>query len=158
MNGSFRTVPGCVALILLASTATSAQQPEPWVPEIGTRQFFAVLVEDVEQSADWYRRAFGLTEHDRWTADDSTARIINLMNEHLFVELIWRTDAPDVDRSLGIFKVGFWVPDVDAIADRVEAATGERPPALDVPAHTLRLIQLRDPDGNIIQLSEALGD
>lgn len=145
-------------LVLFASTAASAQQAEPWVSEISARQFFAVLVENIDKSADWYSQAFGLAEHDRWTADDSTARIINLTSEHLFVELIWRAEAPNVDRDLGFYKVGFWVPDVDVIADRVEAATGERPRAIDFPAHDLRLIQIRDPDGNTIQLSETLDD
>ncbi|GAB5519865.1 MAG: hypothetical protein RhofKO_21160 [Rhodothermales bacterium] len=143
-------------LVLITCPLAHAQEAAPWVQEIGSKQFFAVIVSDLDQSSAWYARALGVTEHDRWTSDDSTARIINMTSERLFVELIWLADAPNVNRDRGFHKVGFWVPDVDVIADRVEAATSERPRALDFPDHELRLIQIKDPDGNTLQISESL--
>lgn len=145
-----------VLLALMCAAPVAGQTSGPWVGEIGERQYFAVMVSDVDRSAAWYTQAFGLAELDRWTADDSTARIINLTSERLFIELIWVAGSPEVDRDLGFHKVGFWVPDVDIVADRVEAATGARPRAIDFPDHELRLIQIRDPDGNTVQIAEAL--
>ena len=89
-------------------------------------------------------------------ADDGAWRIVNLSNEHLFVEIIRDDRAADVDRAQGFFKVGFRVPDVEVVGDRVERATGERPRVIDVARHGVRILQLRDPDGNIIQLSSKL--
>jgi hypothetical protein len=40
------------------------------------------------------------------------------------------------------------VPDVDAVADRVEAATGECPRVLEFPETGLRIVQIRDSDGS----------
>lgn len=53
-------------------------------------------------------------------------------------------------------KVGFYVPDVRVIADPVERAAGERPRVLDFERFGVRLIQIRDPDGTIIQLFSLL--
>jgi predicted enzyme related to lactoylglutathione lyase len=52
--------------------------------------------------------------------------------------------------------VGFGVNDVDAVADRVGADTGTRPKVLAFAPHGIRLLQLQDPDGNIIQLTSPL--
>ena len=96
-------------------------------------------------------------EIDRWTSRDGTTRGLNLGRAELFVELVEIPEAPRVERGQGVYKVGFWVPDVEAVADRVAEATGERPRIVPFPTHGLRLIQIKDPDGTTIQISEAMG-
>lgn len=145
-----------LVIIGFASAMPSAAQPsDPWVPDIVPRQFVAVIVSDLEASADWYARALGLDEIDRWTSRDGTIRGLNMARAELFVELVEIPDAPRVQRAQGLFKTGFWVPDVKVVADRVAEATGERPRIVPFPAHGLRLIQIKDPDGTTIQISEA---
>lgn len=130
--------------------------PEPWVSEISSPQYFAVFVEDVDRSVTWYRTALGLEELGGSAAEDGSWRIENLGSEQFLVELIRDDRTEVVDRARGFRKVGFRVPDVETVADRVARATGDRPRVLDFPRLKLRIIQIRDPDGNIIQLSSLL--
>lgn len=135
-----------------ATPRAARDSADVWVRDIGVPQYFAVLVEDLERSATWYRAVFGLEELGGSAADDGSWRISNVGNEHLFVELIRDDRATDVERARGFRKVGFHVPDVEIVADRVARATGERPRVLDFSRFGVRIIQIRDPDGNIIQL------
>ena len=145
------------ATAVLVPRAAPAQAPsEPWVREIGAPHYFAVFVVDVDRSVAWYRTVFGLAELGGSAAEDGSWRIENLGSEQLLVELIRDDRAQGVEPARGFRKVGFQVPDVEAVADRVARATGERPRVLDFPRFGLRIIQIRDPDGNIIQLSSSL--
>jgi len=151
MNGMTRL------LVLFALVTPGALlAAEPWVGGIQAPQFFAVSVEDVDKSVDWYRKAFGLSKLDDERADDDRWRIVNLTNDDLFVEIIRDSRDHARDRPRGFRKVGFRVPDVEVVADRMTEILGERPRVLDFPEHGARIIQLRDPDGNVIQLSSAL--
>lgn len=151
-----------LALPLLAILLASGQQglaqeaSEGRVGAIEAPQYFAVLVSDVEASALWYKATFGLEELDDTEAEDGAWRIVNLRNERLLVEIIHDKRARDCGRSLGFFKVGFGVPDVDVVAERAERHGGERPRVLEFARYGIRLLQLRDPDGNIIQLTSKL--
>lgn len=144
-------------ILLLAHQGAVAQDSsEAWVEDIGMLHYFAVLVEDVDRSVTWYRTVFGLDGVGGSEADDGSWRIENLRNERLFVEIIRDDRAEGVERPRGVFKVGFEVPDVEAVAERVARATGERPRVLDFAEYGMRIIQLRDPDDNIIQLSSPI--
>lgn len=147
-----------IPTLVMSGAAIAQELSEPWVEEaeIGVPQYFAVLVTAADASAEWYSKVFGLQELERSEADDGSWEIINLKNERLFVEIIRDPRAQEVDRALGIRKVGFYVPDVRAVADRVERATGERPQVLDFARFGVRIIQVRDPDGTLIQLSSPL--
>lgn len=149
---------GLVAVFTtLAPRVTLAQDSsDVWVKSIGAPHYFAVLVEDVDRSLAWYRTVFGLDELGGSVAEDGSWRIENLRNEQLLVEIIRDDRAQEVDRARGFRKVGFQVPDVEVVADRVAAATGERPRVLEFARFGLRIIQIRDPDGNIIQLASPL--
>ncbi len=136
--------------------AIAQDSTDVWVREIGAPQYFAVLVEDVDKSVEWYRSVFGLHKLSGSKADDGSWQIENLKNDRLFVEIIRDDRAVDVERPRGFRKVGFEVRDVEAVADRVARATGERPRVLDYDQHGVRILQIRDPDGNIIQLSSPL--
>lgn len=149
------TLFSLLVAVAVGPPALSAQA-EPWVPAAGTPQYFAVIVEDIDRAADWYDQVFGLDVLDRWEADDGSAAIVNLSSSVLFVELIRDDRAKPVERARGFRKVGFGVSDVRTVADRVEAATGVRPRVSEFPRHGVRLIQLRDPEGNVVQLASPL--
>ena len=142
-----------VGLSVVLAQPTLARQPSGVLaPSIGSPQYFAVLVSDANRSAEWYRTAFGLRELDRSSADDGSWQVVNLTNDQLLVEIIRDDRSEQVARPRGFFKVGFHVPDVDVVADAVRRTSGERPRVIDVPGQGLRMVQVRDPDGNIIQL------
>lgn len=150
-------IPLALALGVLSCRHAKVQDSASvWVAEIGEPQYFAVLVDDVDTSVEWYRNVFGLQDVGGSAAEDGRWRIENLRNERLFVEIIRDDRAQSVDRAQGFFKVGFQVPDLDVVADKVERVTGERPRILDFARFGMRILQLRDPDGNIIQLSSPL--
>jgi catechol-2,3-dioxygenase len=157
---SHSSLIGVVVLwfVVIPHGATAQEALEPWIPEILAPQFFAVLVEDVDVSVAWYRHALGLQELDDSEAEDGSWRIVNLHSEQLLVEIIRDARASEVERARGLFKVGFRVENVEQVADRVERATGERPRVVDFDAHGVRILQLRDPDGNRIQLTSPLED
>ena len=130
--------------------------PAPWVTETGAGQFFAVIVSDVDRSTDWYQRVLGLGDIDRLEADDGSYVITIVGNDRFYVELLQLSDAVDVERAMTFFKIGFEVPDLESLADRVESETGERPRVLTFETQGMRIIQIRDPDGNILQPFEKL--
>lgn len=145
------------ALAVFACPGVMAQDSsEVWVPEIGGPQYFALYVEDVDRSMKWYGEVFGLKAVGGSEADDGSWRIENLRNDHLYVEIIRDDRAQDVERARGFRKVGFQVTDVEMIADRVEQATGERPRVVEFEQLSERILQIRDPDGNTIQLFSPL--
>jgi predicted enzyme related to lactoylglutathione lyase len=146
-----------VTVIVLGGGSVLAQEsPEVWIQAIGTPQYFGLYVEDVDRSVDWYSAVFGLRSLGGSKADDGSWRIENLGNERLLVEIIRDCRAQGVDRALGFRKIGFYVPDVETVAERIARATGERPRVVDFEELNQRILQIRDPDGNIIQLLSSL--
>jgi len=146
-----------ILLMLLGVGGVAADEPaEVWVESIRGPQYFALYVEDVDRSVDWYRSVFGLRRVSGSVADDDSWRIENLGNDQLLVEIIRDSRAKSVERALGFRKVGFHVADVEKVADRIERASGERPPIVDFGELRQRILQIRDPDGNTIQLMSPL--
>lgn len=156
----FRFINGNSLIILfvfLLYGHGSAQNGEDaWVSGIQAPQYFAVVVKDVDKSVEWYSTVFGLGKIGGSEAEDGSWRIENLNSELLFIEIIKDKAAKEIDLALGFCKMGFQVPDVKTVADRVAKETGEAPRVLEFPEYGIRIIQLRDPDGNIIQLSSLL--
>lgn len=147
-------------LTLLLTLASGLAADESWVDSLVARQFFAVSVEDVDRSIAWYTTALGLEVLDDTTDPGGVWRIANLSREGLSVELIFdrRAGAKPEGRVRGVVKVGFAVPNVHLVADRVEKATGERPRVVDFATHSIHILQLQDPDGNLLQLTSPLGE
>lgn len=132
---------------------TKSQAATSWVGPMASQQYFAVSVSDMDSSVAWYARAFGLEVLDDTSAEDGKWRIVNLTRDELFVELVQsRRDVPKETRTQGFFKVGFEVPSLKPIADRIEASGEPRPRILDFERHGIRLMQIKDPDGNTVQL------
>lgn len=110
----------------------------------------------MDRSVAWYGTVFDLRPAGGSKAEDGSWRIENLRNDRLFVEIVRDDRAQKVDFGRGFDKVGFQVPDVTVVADRAAEATGERPRVLDFEQFEVRIVQLKDPDGNTIQLSSPL--
>ena len=148
----------CVTLTAPSFTAaeTVPETSAAWVADIRAPQYFAVFVADAEVSAAWYRKVFGLRELDRSQAPDGTWQIINLTGPALLVEIIRDNRQPAESRGRGFAKVGFSVVDVEVAAAAIGRAAGSTPRVIDIPQHGLRIVQMRDPDDNIIQLSSPL--
>jgi len=147
-----------MAAMAFVSNLNAQDSTSAWVKQFETPQYFAVLVSDVDVSVDWYLKVFGLVSVGGSADENGEWRIENLRNDYLHVEIIQDDRASKSKRPLGFFKVGFSVPNVVRVADRVEAASGERPRVIDIEQFDQRLIQIRDPDGNTIQLSSSLND
>jgi len=146
------------ALLAALSNASiaGADPSSPWVEEILSPQYFAAYVADVDKSVEWYCTVFGLKKLGGSSAEDGSWRIENLGSEKLAVEIIYDSRAQEVDRALGFRKIGFYVKDIEAVARRVERETGEKMQVLDFAELGQRILQLRDPDGNIVQLFSLL--
>lgn len=148
-------------LAVLLCVLPALSKAEPWIGSCEAPVSLAVDVGDVDAAIAWYTRAFGVELLDDTTSGDELRRTAILSNDYFFVELTF--DARSSSRGAwnefrGITKVGFPVPDVRAIADRVEADTGDRPDVLELEPRAIRLIELHDPEGNIIQLHSPLDD
>ncbi len=142
-------------LLLVPPVATS----DTLVQQPAAPFYFAVDVGDIDLVRPWYEQTFGVTLIDDSIADDGRWRIANLGNDQFAIELIFdrrSTEPADGVRVRGFAKLGVSVPDVELVADRVEAAGGERPRVLDFEEHGIRLVQLKDPEGNTIQLHSPL--
>ena len=117
----FDLLTASIGLAVTALAAALLLTSAPWVEEVSAPYFFAVVVQDVDRSVEWYRTTFGGEVKSDNTAEDGTWRIVDLRGEHVSVEII-RDDrgAPDPPEPahFGIAKVGFSVPDVAALAER----------------------------------------
>jgi catechol 2,3-dioxygenase-like lactoylglutathione lyase family enzyme len=155
---AYTTATGLLALLLLPVEGMGQERPATWVVdgEVLAPHYFAVRVSDVDRASEWYRAAFGLEEIERSRAEDGTWQIVNVRNEHLFVEIVRDDRSANAEGPAGLYKVGFHVPDVRVVADRVAASGFERPRVLHFERFGVRIIQLHDPDGNTIQLFSPL--
>jgi catechol 2,3-dioxygenase-like lactoylglutathione lyase family enzyme len=142
--------------LLLWAGLTAAHAITPAAP-----QFIALSVPDAPKSAAWYREAFGLRVLDEIRPADGAAHIFILSSETLLMEILQlRTaNSPGTDairnpeRTHGIFKVGFHVPDLDAAVRTLRDMNAVFDTGIiDDEAHGLRFVLLRDPDGNYVQL------
>lgn len=157
MNRARFTVLLIVALGITGGGIQAADNPpKVLVATMESPLYFAMYVQDVDISVEWYRTTFGLQELGGSLAEDGSWRIENLGNDRLLIEVIRDDRAQPVDRALGFRKVGFYVPDVEYIAERIERLTGERPNVVEYEELKQRILQLRDPDGNIIQLMSSI--
>ncbi|MEM7245574.1 MAG: VOC family protein [Acidobacteriota bacterium] len=138
-----------LVLALLGADAVSAR---PWVRDPRPPQYFAVSTGDVDRSVAWYRQVLDLRILDDTGAENERFRIVNLKGDGLLLEILRHPRHESRGGGRGFFKVGFAVKDVERVADRVERATGERPDVVNDEARGNFILQLKDPDGNTLQL------
>lgn len=119
--------------------------------------YFAVIVNDMKTSCDWYANTFGLVEQTRMY-QEGRFEIVNLVKPGLFVELLELTDAvprPD-GRIQGPFKVGYLVDDIEAFVDSLPVEIGASARIIHDEPNKLMMLQLKDPDERIIQVMQRL--
>lgn len=133
---------------LLASTATSAADTKG--------SFFAVIVKDMGVSLAWYKESLGLEIVTRMT-ESGQYDIVNLFGPGLFVELLELPAAAErpEGRIEGPFKLGMLVDDLHEFVAGLPESLSEAEIISDT-NNGLLLLQLRDPDGNIVQVMEML--
>ena len=116
--------------------------------------FFAIIVNDVEASRNWYQTVLGLeqvsrsTEHNRYD-------IINMVGPGLFVELLQLSAAATRPGGQieGPFKVGMLVDDLTAFAAALPASESDANIIYDQKNEVL-IMQLKDPDNNTVQVMQ----
>ena len=138
------------AAMLLLCSGLVAAGPEPVV----TGSYYAVIVSDIEVAAAWYRETLGLGETTR-LGEAGRYDIVNLARPGLAVELLsLAAAAPRPEGYLrGAFKVGMLVADLEEFIDSLPE-TIPPPQVIQDDDNGFRLVQLRDPDGNIVQVME----
>jgi predicted enzyme related to lactoylglutathione lyase len=147
-----RNVLPVIALALCCAFAACTNVPTPWVNGIRSPQYFALYVEDVDRVAEWYCVVFGLEKLGGSEAEDGAWRIENLGSRRILVEIIRDSRAQSVERAHGFRKVGFYVTDLDAVAQRIEEAIGKEIQIFDFEELNQRFLQIHDPEGNTVQL------
>jgi catechol 2,3-dioxygenase-like lactoylglutathione lyase family enzyme len=148
----------CLAMLAgIAHTATAQGAVTP--------AFFAVSVADLDRSVRWYTETLDLTA-TRLPAS-GPVRIALLRGQGLVVEIVEHPDAFQLDSRLpelqrrflahGVFKVGFFVTDLDAAVTRLRARGAVfKGDVFTDPVLAARSILLLDNSDNVIQLFEPL--
>lgn len=142
-----------VFLLLFSSNAWAQ---EAWVQDVSERHYFAVMVEDFDAVAEWYQQVFDMEYVWGLEGDEAGRRTANYLNDFIHVELVHLPDYSRNERPFGLFKVGAYVPDVEVIADRIGRSTGERPRVVEFETMNQKLVQIRDPEGTLIQFMSPL--
>ena len=157
MTKTNRTKCLLITLVVIWINSVSATAlGDAWVESVQTPQYFAIYVEDVDKSVGWYQDVLGLKRLSGSVADDGSWQIENLGNKHLLVEIIRDNRAKSAERVHGFRKVGFYVPDVGVVAERIAQATGQHPSIVEYEELNQKILQIRDPGGNVIQLMSVL--
>jgi len=157
----------CSLLPILATLASAvpANAQGPASPDRGfavvDQTFVALLVADAQAAAAWYRDVLALTEVNRIEAEDGRYAIRVLEGQGLTVELIRLEGvgpAP-TDRTLGLFKAGFYVDDIDAAYAWLASRDADVDPGIfHDKALASRSFLFRDPWGNRLQLFQRCDD
>lgn len=159
-----KSLPVMVVASMLAAAAPVAAQGEAGhaaAVQIEGSSFFAVKVGDADASTRWYEETLDLAEVNRIDDEGGRFAIRLLARPGLTVEVIQQAgagaggDGP----TLGLFKVGFGVDDIEAfhaLLRRRSVDVDER--IFTDAALGARSFVFRDLDGNRIQVFEPCRD
>lgn len=160
-------VLGCCH-ILMGQALDSLDQPlkksHPGLSD-PTPYFVALVVSDIDRSIRWYEEKWGFHLLNRLERADLGFKQANLKRGAALLELIERKDGlssemalaphPDMRALQGIFKFGFAVQDFDAwVAHLQESGAAFHGRVVQDPHSEKRMLIIKDPDGNRIQLFE----
>ena len=129
--------------------------------------FFAIITVDMEASIAWYTNTFGFEKINERAVEQIGLKQSNLKWKNIHLELIQLASSvnPQVvipgysgkTRLTGLFKVGFSIDNFDGFIHRLELSPDDTPgEVVTDPISGARMIVLRDPDGNRIQIFEQL--
>ncbi len=150
-----------VALALLVSVAHAQGPPETTMRS----SFAAVIVSDFDASLEWYQQVLGFEVVNRRALPERGIFQANLQREGADLEILALASAVDpstlseeVDektRFQGLFKIGFTVTDFSEWLEWFEAKAVEfHGDVVADPQSGKRMVILRDPDGNRVQIFE----
>lgn len=141
-----------IRLAVAAVIVMSLMPPAPARADV-EGSYFAIIVNDIDASVAWYESTLQLDRVSSGKTD--RFEIVNLQGRGLFVELIELRSAAERPggRIKGPFKLGILVDDLESFVQELPESMPE-PDIVGDEANKLRLVQLRDPDGNIIQVMD----
>jgi catechol 2,3-dioxygenase-like lactoylglutathione lyase family enzyme len=149
-----------VVLLSFLITTVYSQGTKPFeqVP-----YFTAVIVKNVDSSAEWYQSVFQLKLNKKIEDPQNGFRVRILESPHFVVELIENKSWLDPDKILknqpegtqieGFFKIGFKVSDLDACIAHLKNLKISVDRIYTDPDKKRNFI-INDPDGNLIQFFE----
>jgi predicted enzyme related to lactoylglutathione lyase len=134
------------------ATASSA------FPGVAGKLYLALSVSDFDRSVEWYGRVLNLEKLDDTSDPKGVWRIANLVSKDVWIEVIHDRRNKPMQGAQGIVKAGFSVHDVDEIVEHATRLGLTKPRVVDSKLHHLRIVQLTDPDGNILQFTSPLDE
>ncbi|WP_420319063.1 VOC family protein [Ekhidna sp.] len=148
MKSLFTSIFVCFYLL------SQAQELKPY--------FSAIIVEDLESSVSWYSDNLGfklINETDLY--QDRGFKQANLSNSTTSLELIQLKNAINPNeliepkqRLRGFFKIGYFVSDFDSLVKSLQQSEVEFHGSVVKDANGKKMLIIKDPDGNKIQLFE----
>ena len=150
----------CLYLICLFVGVLKGQELNP--PEGG---FAAFIVSQMKQSKTWYQEVLGFKEINHIVNEARGVEIANLKHGEIGLELIQikgslsmdslMTDLPEEIRFQGVFKFGMYISDFDEWVQHLRPFIEDlESQIVRDPITDKRMVVIRDPDGNRIQLFE----
>jgi catechol 2,3-dioxygenase-like lactoylglutathione lyase family enzyme len=179
---SIATFGSLAILAALASAPAVAQGPQPAPPgEVTGVGNFAHIVEDLDRSLEFYRDVLGLTpgmamefsanpaiQAMGGTPDaESRIAVLNVPGSEMGIELIEYRGIERVHQrphfvDPGAANMAFRVYDLDGLFAKIKAfpgvnvlTEGGAPVTIETPNGTMHAVFLQDPDGFVIELSDA---
>ena len=105
-----------------------------------------------------YAALLNLEKLDDTSDPKGVWRIANLVSKDVWIEVIHDRRNKPMQGAQGIVKAGFSVHDVDEIVEHATRLGLTKPRVVDSKLHHLRIVQLTDPDGNILQFTSPLDE
>ena len=145
-----------LATLLLLPLSTYAEEVAAEASIQGS--YFAVIVNDIEASRDWYETVLGLQKVSRATSK-GRYDILNLAGPGIFVELLELDAAGDRPggQVKGPFKVGMLVDDLTAFAAGLPAVAADAEIIYDK-KNSVLILQLKDPDNYTVQVMQLVDE
>ena len=148
-----------IALISFLGYAQEETLPDP------EPYFIAIIVENLDNSLNWYASALGFEVLNKNESTQINFKQANLKRGSILIELIELGSAvspqatiPNYNnktRLTGFFKTGFLIPEFDKWVSRLEALEVEFHGKVVIDAISgKKMVIIKDPDGNRIQLFE----
>lgn len=127
--------------------------------------FSAIIVSDIENSIDWYSKRFNFKVVSKTDLEERGFKQANLKTDSILLELIEIEGTFDAKKAVeenteykfvkGIFKIGFQVNDLNFWIEHLKnEQTDFFGDVVSDPNSGKKMLIIKDPDGNYIQLFE----
>ena len=151
-------------IIFLLSIASNTYSQVDKLPK-PTASFYAIIVSDIEASSNWYSKAFGFEVLNKMELEERGIKQANLKCGNTLLELIELDNSLSQDEMLenrqkgtkmqGFFKFGLTVAEFDKWFKHLNTLKVEfNGTVVNDPDTNKKMVIVKDPDGNRIQLFE----